>query len=58
MVRKAEVRKEAGRIIIEPVRKRPRYTLEDLVAQCDRRKRRSREEREWLDAPPVGREAL
>ena len=52
-----DVREEAGRIIIEPVRSRPRYTLEELVAQCDTKKRRSREEQEWLDGPPVGREA-
>jgi antitoxin component of MazEF toxin-antitoxin module len=52
-----DVREEAGRIIIEPVRTRPHYTLEELVAQCDPKKRRSREEQEWLDAPPVGREA-
>ena len=53
-----DMREEAGRIIIEPVRTRPRHTLEELVAQCHPKKRRSREEREWLDAPPVGREAL
>ena len=53
-----DVREEAGRIIIEPVRTRPRYTLEELVAQCNPKKRLSREEREWLDAPAVGREAL
>ena len=50
-----DVHEEAGRIVIEPV-KRPRYTLEDLVAKCQPTKRRSREEREWLNAPPVGRE--
>ena len=53
-----DVREEAGRIVIEPVRTRPRYTLSELVAQCNPRKRLSREEREWIDAPPVGREAL
>ena len=53
-----DVREDAGRIIIEPVRTRPRYTLEELVAKCTPKKRLSREEREWLDAPPVGREAL
>jgi antitoxin component of MazEF toxin-antitoxin module len=53
-----DLREEAGRIIIEPVRKRPRYTLEELVAQCDPKKRLSRAERVWLDAPPVGREVL
>ncbi|HEV2689221.1 MAG TPA: AbrB/MazE/SpoVT family DNA-binding domain-containing protein [Bryobacteraceae bacterium] len=53
-----DVREDAGRIVIAPVRKRPRYTLDELVAQCNPKKRLSREEREWLDAPPVGREAL
>ncbi len=53
-----DVREEAGRIVIEPVRARPRYTLAELVAQCDTKKRLSREEREWIDAPPVGREVL
>lgn len=53
-----DVHEERGKIIIEPVRTRPRYTLEELVAQCDRKKRRSREEQEWIEAPPVGREAL
>jgi antitoxin component of MazEF toxin-antitoxin module len=52
------VRENAGRIIIEPMRTRPRYTLEEQVARCSPKKRRSREEREWLDAPRVGREAL
>ena len=41
-----DVREETGRIIIEPVRIRPRYTLDELVAQCDTKKRRSREEQE------------
>jgi antitoxin MazE len=50
-----DVHEEGGRIIIEPV-KRPRYTLEELVAKCQPTRRRSREEREWLNAPPVGRE--
>jgi len=53
-----DVREEAGRIIIEPVRTRPRCTLEELVAQCNPKKRCSREDQQWLDARPVGREAL
>jgi antitoxin component of MazEF toxin-antitoxin module len=53
-----DVREEGGRIVIEPVRQRPRYTLEELVAKCDARKPRPREDQEWLEAPPVGREAL
>jgi antitoxin component of MazEF toxin-antitoxin module len=53
-----DVREESGRIVIEPVRTRPRYTLEELVAQCSPKRRLSREERAWLDAPPLDREAL
>jgi mRNA interferase ChpB len=53
-----DVREEAGRIVIEPKRPRPRYTLQELVARCDRKKRLSREERQWLEAPRAGREVL
>jgi antitoxin component of MazEF toxin-antitoxin module len=53
-----DVRGEAGRIVIEPVRTRPHYTLAELISQCNPKKRLSREDREWIDAPPVGREAL
>ena len=52
-----EVHEEAGRIVIEPVR-RPQYTLADLVAKCDPQAPLSPEEQEWLDAPPAGREAM
>ena len=53
-----DAREEAGRIVIEPVRPRPHYTLAELMARCDPKKRPSREERDWMDAPLVGREAL
>jgi antitoxin ChpS len=49
---------EAVRIVIEPVRPRPRYTLAELIARGDAKKRLSREERDWMAAPPAGREAL
>jgi len=48
---------QSGRLIVEPNR-RPRYTLEELLAQCNPRARRSKQEREWLDARPVGRELI
>ena len=35
-----------------------RYKLDELVAQCDLSAAPSVEDRAWLDAPPVGREAL
>jgi hypothetical protein len=35
-----------------------RYTLSELVDQCDPQAPMSAEDREWLDSPPFGREAL
>ena len=46
-----------GRLVIEPCT-RPRYTLDELLAQCDPSAEPSEQEREWLDAPAVGREVL
>jgi antitoxin ChpS len=48
---------EGGRLIVEP-RQRPRYRLDELLAQCNPRARRVKEEREWLDDRPAGRELL
>ena len=45
------------RLIVEP-RPRPRYTLDELLAQCDPSAELAQEEREWLDTEPVGREPL
>ena len=39
-------------------RRKPRYTLEELLAKCDFSQPMPPEDREWLDAPPVGRELL
>lgn len=33
---------------------RPKYTLEELLAQCDETIEISKEEQEWLDMKPVG----
>lgn len=48
---------ENGRLILEPSRK-PRYTLAELVAQCDPEAPLSAEDQAWIDAPDIGREAL
>jgi antitoxin ChpS len=48
---------ENGRLIIEP-QQRPRYTLEELLAASDYSQPLPPEEREWVDAPAVGRELL
>jgi antitoxin ChpS len=50
---------EDGRLVVEP-QKRPRYTLDELLAQCNPKARRprSKEEKEWLNVRPVGRELI
>jgi antitoxin ChpS len=39
-------------------RRRPKYTAEELLAQCDFSIPMSDEDREWIDAPRVGRELI
>jgi antitoxin ChpS len=46
-----------GRIVIEP-KVKPRYTLAELMAQCDLEQPVTAEHRAWLAAPAVGREAI
>ena len=46
---------EGERLIIESPRK-PHYTLDELLAQCDSKAPHSQEDREWLNLPSVGRE--
>ena len=47
---------ENGAIMLAP--SGPRYTLQELLARCDFRKKLSRAAREWQDAPPVGKEVI
>ncbi|WP_022652538.1 AbrB/MazE/SpoVT family DNA-binding domain-containing protein [Aquaspirillum serpens] len=46
-----------GCLVVNP-NLRPRYTLEELLAQCDPNAEISAEDREWLEAPAVGGELL
>ena len=48
---------ESGRLVVEP-RKRRRYTLDELLALCNPKARRGKQEREWLDDKPAGRERI
>jgi antitoxin ChpS len=48
---------QEGRLVMEP-RRRLRYTLDELLAQCHPKARGRKEEREWLDSKPVGRELI
>ncbi|MCV3765889.1 AbrB/MazE/SpoVT family DNA-binding domain-containing protein [Rhizobium sp. TRM95796] len=54
---KLDLSVEDGRLVAIP-RPRPRYSLDELVAQCDPDAPLSEEEQAWLDAPPMGREVL
>lgn len=46
-----------GRLVVEP-QARPRYTLDELLAQCDASAEPTAEDGAWLDAKPVGSELL
>ena len=48
---------DQGRLVVEPIL-RPRYTLDELLAQCDPSAEVSAEGLAWLDSKPVGRELL
>ena len=46
---------DQGRLIIEPNQK-PRYTLAELISQCDADAPLPHEDKEWLETPATGRE--
>jgi antitoxin ChpS len=48
---------ESGRLVVEP-QPRPRYTLDELLAQCNPKKARTKEDRDWLSSKPAGAEIL
>ena len=48
---------ESGHLVVKP-RKRPRYTMDELLAQCGRKRARSKQERVWVESGPAGRELL
>ena len=54
---KVDVSTEDGRMVVAP-QTRPKYTLEELIAQCDLNAPWSEEELEWRNAPSVGREII
>jgi len=46
---------DGERLVIQPQPK-PRYTLDELLAQCDHSAPITEEDRAWFGLPPVGRE--
>jgi antitoxin component of MazEF toxin-antitoxin module len=53
-----EIEAVNGKIIITPIKKKKEYKLEELLSQCKPESMSlDREDQEWLDAEPVGKEA-
>jgi antitoxin ChpS len=48
---------ESGRLVVEPKQRR-RYTLDELLAKCNPRARRTNEDKEWIDSRRVGGELI
>jgi antitoxin ChpS len=46
---------DGDRLVVE-AKPRPRYTLEELLAQCNEGVAMNAHEREWLDLEPAGNE--
>ena len=46
-----------GRLVVDP-QPRPRYTLDELLAQCDASTEVTAEDRAWLDDKQMGDELL
>ncbi len=54
---KVDLSVEGGRMMVMPQRS-PRYTLEQLLAQCDAGADSTPEEEEWVKSAPAGGELL
>jgi antitoxin ChpS len=53
------VKLDDGKLVVEPaVRERPRYSLEELLAQCDPAAPLTAEDEEWLGGGPIGNEQI
>ncbi len=49
---------DGNHLVMRPATVRPRYTLAELLAQCDRKKRRAKSDRQWTAGHAVGRELI
>ena len=54
---KVDIDVQDGCLVVEP-EAHARYSLDELLAQCDETAPASAEDRAWVDAKPVGRELL
>lgn len=48
---------EGGRLVVEP-RQRTRYTMDELLAQCNPRAARSKADQKWTSGEAVGGELI
>ena len=55
---KMAVTTDGARLVAEPTDVQPRYTLEELLGQCDPEAPLSEEDEAWLSGPPAGRELI
>lgn len=54
---KLDLSVEDGKLVAVP-RKRPKYTLDELLAQCDPEAEITEEEKMWMNLEPVGKEII
>jgi antitoxin ChpS len=54
---KLDLTVEDGKLVAVP-RKRPKYTLDELLAQCDPHAEITDEEKMWMNLEPVGKEII
>jgi antitoxin ChpS len=52
-----DLKVKSGKLLVEP-RARPRFTLDELLAQCDRRKAKDSDAARWTNDRAQGRELL
>jgi antitoxin ChpS len=48
---------KAGSLVVDPKNRR-RYSLDELLVRCKQATRRSQRDRDWVVAPPAGRELI
>lgn len=53
-----DVSESGNKIMITPKKIKPKYTLKELLAQCDLNAPMPNTVKEWDDIQPVGRESL
>lgn len=47
----------SGKLVVEP-QPRQHYSLNELLAQCDASAPAARDDHDWLESPPKGREII